>query len=125
MRPVLSIGLSQVASRHPTTPGVEAVMRSPRVFSKYRAKRTEYGGVVYHSKKEAEYAQWLDIQGIDYSRQERYPLVVNGFLVATYIADFLVADGVVEVKGYWTPVAKLKWKLFCALYPDLKKKVVT
>ena len=98
---------------------------SPRVFSKYRSKRTEYGGVVYHSKKEATFAQWMDIQGIAFQRQVRYPLRVNDVLVTTYVADFLVGDEVVEIKGYWTPVAKLKWKLFCALYPNLKKRVET
>ena len=100
-------------------------MRSPRVFSKYRAHRTKYNGVVYHSRKEAEYAQGLDIQGIVYQSQVRYLLEVNGHKIATYIADFVVDEEVHEVKGYWTPVAKLKWKLFCALYPDLKKRVIT
>ena len=101
------------------------VQRSPRVFSKYRSKRTEYGGVTYHSKKEAEFAQWMDIQGIAYDRQPRFPLEVNGHKIATYVADFRVGAEVVEIKGYWTPVAKLKWKLFCALYPNLKKRIVT
>ena len=96
-----------------------------RKSGKYHNKFTEYGGATYHSKKEATYAQWMDIQGIAFQRQVRYPLTVNGVLIATYIADFLVGEEVVEVKGFWTPLAKLKWKLFCALYPDLKKKVVT
>jgi hypothetical protein len=80
--------------------------------------------VTYHSKREAAYAQELDIQKIPYVIQPRYPLTVNGVQVATYVSDFLVDGEVVEVKGYWTPVAKLKWKLFCALYPDLKKRIV-
>ena len=105
------------------------VQRSPRVFSKYRAKRTEYNGVTYHSKKEAEFAQWLDIQGLAYDRQARFPLEVNGHKIGIYVADFLVGPApeweVIEIKGYWTPLAKFKWKLFCALYPDLKKRIVT
>ena len=103
-------------------------MRSPRGFSKYHNKFTEYNGVKYHSKKEAEFAQWLDIQGLAFQRQVRYPLVITvdfkDIKIATYVADFLVDGEVVEIKGFWTPLAKLKWKLFCALYPNLKKKVV-
>jgi hypothetical protein len=92
-------------------------------MTKYRNRLTEYGGFTYHSKREARFAQELDIQGIAFTRQVRYPLKVNETLITTYVADFLVGDEVVEVKGYWTPVAKLKWKLFCALYPNLKKRI--
>lgn len=101
-------------------------MRSPRVFSKYHSIRTEYNGITFHSKKEAEYARGLDLSGVElWGYQVRFPLVVNGHKIATYVADFVVDGEVHEVKGYWTPVAKLKWKLFCALYPDLKKRVIT
>jgi len=30
--------------------------------NKYNAKSTEYGGLIYHSKKEAGYAQELDLR---------------------------------------------------------------
>lgn len=55
-----------------------------------------------------------------WERQVPFRLEVNGVLICKYVVDFLVryADGrreLVEVKGYWTPEAKLKKKLFEAL----------
>jgi predicted nuclease of restriction endonuclease-like RecB superfamily len=63
-----------------------------------------------------------------WERQIRIPLFVNNRKVTTYICDFLVryANGrkeLVEVKGYWTPEAKLKRRLFEATFladhPDI------
>lgn len=52
--------------------------------------------------------------------QPRYPLVVNGEKVGTYVADFRYFEGdklvVVDVKGVLTPVYRLKKKLVKALY---------
>lgn len=56
-----------------------------------------------------------------WERQIPFRLEVNGVLICKYVVDFLVryADGrreLVEVKGYWTDVAKLKVKLFRATF---------
>jgi hypothetical protein len=56
-----------------------------------------------------------------WERQIRIPLIVNNVKICDYIVDFFVtyADGrkeFVEVKGFWTDVAKLKVKLFRALF---------
>jgi len=56
-----------------------------------------------------------------WERQIPIKLTVNGQLICTYKVDFLVryTDGrreMVEVKGYWTPEAKLKLKLFRATF---------
>jgi hypothetical protein len=68
-----------------------------------------------------------------WERQIRFPLSVNGIKIGDYICDFLVryADGrkeMVEVKGYWTPEARLKRKLFEATalldHPKVKYVVV-
>lgn len=54
--------------------------------------------------------------------QPRYPLVVNGLKVGTYVADFYYFDNrknvavVEDVKGMLTPVYRLKKKLVKALY---------
>lgn len=95
---------------------------------------TEYGGVKYHSKREADYAAELDLRtrGKDiggWERQVRIPLIVEGKMIADYVIDFVIQhkDGpleYVEVKGHETAVWKLKWKLFEALYPDLKKTII-
>jgi hypothetical protein len=97
-------------------------------------RKTEFAGDIYHSKREADYAAELsyacagrDIKG--WERQVRLPLIVNGTKIAVYAIDFVIEhlDGskeYIEVKGFETPVWKLKWKLFEALYPELKKKSI-
>lgn len=104
-----------------------------RKTNKYGAKRCTYRGVIYHSKKEASYAMELEYKKIggvikDWKRQIKIPLTVNNILIANYVVDFVVEhnDGTleyVEVKGVKTPTWKLKWKLFEALYPELKKTI--
>lgn len=55
-------------------------------------------------------------------RQVKYPLVVSGLKVGTYIADAAYFDKqtgehiVEDVKGFLTPVYRLKKKLVKALY---------
>jgi hypothetical protein len=105
--------------------------------NKYGAKRQEYGGKQYHSKKEAGYAAELDLRVLakdikGWTRQKRIPLEVNGFHVADYYIDFVVEHNddtieYVEVKGFETPEWRLKWKLFEALYsrqPTVRLTVV-
>lgn len=94
--------------------------------NKYHARKAEYGGSTYHSKKEAQYAAELDLllragEIVGWRRQVRVPLEVNGEVVCRYVIDFVVEhkDGTkeyVEVKGYPTPLWKLKWKMFHAIY---------
>lgn len=97
--------------------------------NKFGAIRTEYDGRVYHSKREADFARSLDLlkhaRGKDkvesWEPQLRIPLVVNNRKICDYVVDFLVryADGrkeLIEVKGMWTDVAKLKRKLFEATW---------
>lgn len=103
--------------------------------SKYGAKKTEYNGFVYDSKREAEYARDLDIMkqaGLirDYERQPVFLLqerfMHNGKVIRPirYVADFRITypDGrveVVDVKGFMTPEFKIKQKMFYRKYPDL------
>ncbi len=96
--------------------------------SKYRAQMTTVEGIKFHSKKEASYylALLLREQGgevKDIVRQPPFPLRVNGVLVCTYKADFQFYDlveerqRIIDVKGYITPIYRLKQKLMQALYP--------
>ena len=90
-------------------------------YSKYNAKKTEYNGVMYDSRKEARRAWELDmllkageIQGL--IRQPRFKLKY-----CTYIADFAYTtkDGeyiVEDVKGFKTDIYKLKKKMLKAEY---------
>jgi hypothetical protein len=102
--------------------------------NKFNNKRTEYGGKMYDSKREATYAQNLDWrikagEILKWDRQESIKLIVNGVLVTTYRVDFVVTlpNGVKEyheVKGMITPEAKIKMKLFEALNPGHKLVVI-
>jgi hypothetical protein len=99
------------------------------------AKKTNYNGYIYDSKFEAGYAQELALRKkagdiIDYEKQVTLPLIVNGYQVCTYRIDFIVYhDGLteyVEVKGWASPIWRLKWKLFEALYskPGYKLTII-
>ncbi len=119
---------------------------------KYHAKRTEYGGHTYASKKEAKFAEELIMRAgageITYFlEQVPFPLPAG----IKYVADFVTFTGpggaireqtglwaitVYEVKAWWketknhkagyhfTQAAKLKWKLFRETYPLLNAQIV-
>jgi hypothetical protein len=98
--------------------------------SKYGNLKTEYNGVIFHSKKEAAYAQQLDflkkVKGVndrvvDYDMQVPFQVVLNGIKICKYLADFKVryADGrteIVDVKGVKTQTYRLKKRLVEAQY---------
>src|SRR5437016_3239959 len=93
--------------------------------SKYRARAVIVDGRRFHSGAEAlRYGQLclLERAGAitELECQPRFPLLVNGVLVTTYVADFRYRDqeGLVrveDVKGFPTPVYRLKAKLARAL----------
>lgn len=109
-----------------------------RYTSKYRNIKTEYNGVLYDSKKEAEFAMGLDFfkkavkpeeKVIDWVPQVPFQVTLNGIKICKYIADFKVkyADGrevIYDVKPFdqrkqnfrGTDVFKLKKKLVEAQY---------
>lgn len=103
--------------------------------SKFGAKKTEYNGITYDSKREAEYARDLDILKqagmiLDYERQPVFPLqdrfIKNKkvYRPIRYVADFKVTylDGrveIIDVKGFKTTEFKLKEKMFHYRYRDL------
>lgn len=96
-----------------------------RKKSKYGNEKTKYNGMMFHSKKEAEYCATLDLlkkasneedRVVSYERQVPFQIVLNGKKICKYYADFIVlyADGrkeIVDVKGYRTALYKLKKKL--------------
>jgi hypothetical protein len=77
---------------------------------------------------------WLDSEQYagrikDYKRQFKMSLDVNGKHVCNYITDFIItmSDGsqqIHEVKGYFTPISKIKWKLAKILYENKYKFVL-
>lgn len=106
--------------------------------NKFGAKRSEYDGIRYDSKKEAAYAEQLDMlkRGgaiTGWRRQVRVDLSIHGKHIAFYKVDFEVThnDGhleLIEVKGFETREWQIKWKLLEAIYgtefPDVELTVV-
>jgi hypothetical protein len=79
------------------------------------------GSFKVRSSWELAYANWLDSNGISWEYEPKFKLS-NGM---TYSPDFRLKDGtIIEIKGFWTEKAKLKWSLFLSDYPDLNKKVL-
>jgi hypothetical protein len=94
-------------------------------MNKYNAMRTEIDGIVFHSKREASrYAELKLLQQagtIDGLKlQVNMPVKINGKHICRYMADFHYTEGgklvVEDVKGYRTPVYKLKKKMVEAFY---------
>lgn len=93
--------------------------------NKFNSSRTQYGNRWYHSRKEAEYAERLDLQKLageiqEWTPQYKIDIKVNGVHICAYYMDFLVTlhDGsrqYIEVKGMESEIWRLKWKLCMAL----------
>lgn len=102
---------------------------------KYRAKRTSVDGIMFHSKKEAEFYKKLLLEKAagkitDIVLQPRFILqpefdkMDDHYRKIEYVADFYViyADGrsvIFDVKGMRTDVYKMKQKLFEYKFPHL------
>lgn len=102
---------------------------------KYRAKPCVIDGTKYASQKEARYCEGLKLleragKIRQLELQPKFPLIVDGVKVATYIADAAYFEGnarvVVDVKSgpTKTPVYRLKIKLLKALYPGIDHREV-
>jgi predicted nuclease of restriction endonuclease-like RecB superfamily len=108
-----------------------AIKGSEKKENKYHNKTQTYNGHHYDSTFEAEYAQSLDyslkVRNIKkWERQVKLDLRVNGEHITNYYIDFIVThnDGVrefVEVKGYETPLWKMKWRILEATFDQFKE----
>ena len=104
------------------------IMFTVRTKSKYGNEQKIYNGRVYHSKREALYAQELDLlkkagEIKEWSPQFKLSLDVNGNHICNYYIDFYIIDKfgkekIAEVKGYETAEWKLKWRLCKALFGE-------
>lgn len=95
-------------------------------MTKYRSRKVEIDGVVFSSAKEASRYGALRtllraglISGL--KLQPVFVIEINGIKVCKYIADFEYVDDrgyriIEDVKGFKTPVYRLKKKLFEAKY---------
>ena len=124
--------MSRLPVRMDTKSGRKLGLSGGQSRSKYKvdhspegkAKRT-VDGILFASQKEARV--YRDFKLLERAGkleslvlQMRYPLVVEGRLVCTYVADFVVKPvgkplEIYDAKGYRTREYKLKKKLFEAL----------
>lgn len=102
---------------------------------KYRVAPKEdrtLDGVVFDSKREME--RWVELKHLEkageikaLARQLKFKIVVNGVQICTYKPDFAYLEGdkkvMEDLKGFETPVFKLKWKLVKALYPEFTWRI--
>ena len=106
----------------------------PEVKQKYGAVPTTVDGIRFASKREAKRYRELKIFEVnflitDLVLQPRYPMVVNGVKVCTYVADFRYARAdtgqviVEDVKGMATPVYRIKKKLMLACHGIVVEEV--
>lgn len=98
---------------------------------KYGAKRTDCASGHSHPSK-AEAKRCNDLAMLERCKliselmqQPKFPCVVAGVKICTYVADFSYRDErgeliIEDVKGQPTPVYRLKKKLVEALYPNVK-----
>jgi hypothetical protein len=93
--------------------------------TKYKAIPCTIDGIRFHSLKEG--ARYKDLKLMEQAGeivglqlQVRYPLVVNGTKIGSYVCDFRyeTPKGIVveDVKGYRTVIYRLKKKLMKAIY---------
>jgi hypothetical protein len=95
-------------------------------MSKYHSVKTEIDGYVFASKAEAHRYSELKLLEMEGSiscleLQPKFPIIVNGKKIATYIADFRylhcgTKQIIEDVKGVRTPVYRLKKKLVEAIF---------
>jgi hypothetical protein len=101
--------------------------------SKYNAQPTEVDGIRFASKREA--ARYGELKNLERAQiisgltlQPKFPLIVQGKKVCTYIGDFAYIEGnkyvVEDVKGMPTPAYIIKRKLLLALQPGLDHREV-
>lgn len=94
--------------------------------NKYGNRKVEVDGITFASAKEARRYGELKLleragEISSLRTQPRFPIVINGVKVCTYVADFAYFEGeptcvVEDVKGFKTDVYKIKRKLMKACH---------
>lgn len=97
--------------------------------ARIKSTRTDYNGMWFQSKLEANYAKQLDWrikagEVKEWKRQHKIDIKVNGVHICNYYIDFVVTlkDGsqqFIEVKGMEQEIWRLKWKLCMAMKNEI------
>lgn len=97
--------------------------------ARIKSTRTDYNGMWFQSKLEANYAKQLDFrikagEVKEWKKQHKIEIKVNGVKICNYYIDFVVTladDSIqyVECKGMEQETWKLKWRLCMALKDEI------
>ena len=101
--------------------------------NKYNAQKTMVDGILFDSKRKA--ARYMQLMLLERAGkishlelQPVYECIVNGKKICSYKADFRyftkTGNIVEDVKGYITPMFKLKKKLVEAIYSGVTIEVI-
>lgn len=102
-------------------------------YSKFNAKPTHVDGIRFASKREAQ--RFSELKNLERAGiithlelQPRFPLIVGGKVVCTYIGDFRYLENgksvTEDVKGFKTGEYIIKRKLLMALNPALDHREI-
>lgn len=101
-------------------------------MTKYRSIPETVDGIRFASRKEAR--RYGELKMLERAKQisgltlqPRFPLVVKGQKICTYVGDFLYQNGKLiceDVKGYRTSEYRIKRRLFMALHPEIEHREV-
>lgn len=106
----------------------QSLQAQPKRKNKFNAKRVLHDGILFDSKAERNYYADLKLREragevTDVDRQRPYDLIVNGILIARYVADVVYFDRilcrrrVVDVKGApLTREFRIKQKLIKSIF---------
>lgn len=102
-------------------------------YSKFNAKPTHVDGIRFASKREAQ--RFSELKNLERAGiishlelQPRFPLIVGGKVVCTYVGDFRYLENgksvTEDVKGFKTGEYIIKRKLLMALNPTLDHREI-
>lgn len=107
-------------------------VRHVKRFSKYGAVPTVVDGIRFMSKREAVYYSDLKLRERageirNLTLQPKFPITINGEKVCDVVLDFSFYEEnrrrVLDIKGFDTPISRLKRKLVHAVYPGVTVEV--
>lgn len=107
-------------------------VRHVKRFSKYGATPTVVDGIRFASKRESVYYADLKLRERageirNLTLQPKFPITINGEKVCDVVLDFSFYEEnrrrVLDIKGFDTPISRLKRKLVHAVYPGVTVEV--
>jgi hypothetical protein len=125
--------MAAAMSKHISIEEFRATTAPVKRTNKFNARKTEVDGILFDSKAEAE--RYGTLKLLERAKQVRsvtvkpeFPLKINGVLIGHFTPDFGYFEGgrhfVDDVKGMVTAEASLRMRVFMALYPEIRLRIV-